>query len=301
MKGGSAYFFVTTMTEHILQGHTAPVRDVCVLSDNSRIVSTSSDYTLRVWNINTGLCERTLSVPDSTHWSLCALPDGYLASGSNAGVIIIWNINTGTADKILKGHTGLVDKICLLPDGRIVSASWDRTLRVWNLETGVCEKILTGHTNAVTSLCVLNDGKRIVSGSRDNSLRVFNVDSDSVQITLNGHSSAISDICVLSDDRIVSSSYDRTSCVWDLRTGSIERVRVEEPVSSIIRMVALRDGSNRVMSAASGAMLHLWNADDGSTEQTFSGHRQDVWALCTAGKGHIVSASMDNTLRLWKI
>jgi len=289
------------MTEHILQGHTAPIRDVCVLSENSRIVSTSSDYTLRVWNIKTGLCERTLSVPDSTHWSVCALSDGYLASGSNDGVIIIWNINTGSADKILKGHTGLVDKIRLLPDGRIVSASWDRTLRVWNLETGVCERILTGHTDAVTSLCVLNDGKRVVSGSRDNSLMVFDVDTGSIQITLNGHTDAISDICVLSDDRIVSSSFDRTSCVWDLTTGSIERVRVEEPVSSIIRLVALRDGSNRVMSAVSGAMLHLWNTDDGSTEQTFSGHTQDVWALCTAGKGYIVSASRDNTLRVWKV
>jgi len=104
--------------------------------DGSRIVSGSSDKTLRIWDAQTGA---PLGEP-------------------------------------LTGHKGNVLSVAYSPDGRrIVSGSSDRTLRVWDVQTGVqIGEPLTGHEGDVRSVAFSPDGRRIVSGSSDNTLRLWN-------------------------------------------------------------------------------------------------------------------------------
>ena len=70
--------------EAVLQGHTGGIDSVCALGDG-RIVSGSSDNTLRVWDSATGACLRVLEGHTSRVSSVCALGDGRIVSGSQIG------------------------------------------------------------------------------------------------------------------------------------------------------------------------------------------------------------------------
>ena len=115
--------------QHVLQGHTSSVSSVAFSPDGRHIVSGSQDYTIQVWDAQTG------------------------AQVGNP----------------LEGHTKSVNSVAFSPDGRhIVSGSWDHTIQVWDAQTGAqVGNPLEGHTDSVDSVAFSPDGGHIVSGSED--------------------------------------------------------------------------------------------------------------------------------------
>ena len=184
-----------------LQGHTGQVAALCVLRDG-RLASGSSDCTIRLWYLKTGVETARLqlntgpaspwTLEEHTEWvtTLCALPDGRLASGSPDRTIRLWDLNTGAETARLQGHTGPVAALCMLPDGRLASGSSnntlgssDRTIRLWDLNTGAETARLQGHTGSVAALCVLPDG-RLASGSDDRTIRLWDANAGKEITTL---------------------------------------------------------------------------------------------------------------------
>lgn len=51
-------------------GHTDNVRDILVSQDGSTIMTASSDQTVKVWSVTAGRCMHTLTMHDSSVWSL---------------------------------------------------------------------------------------------------------------------------------------------------------------------------------------------------------------------------------------
>ncbi|MBI4615840.1 MAG: protein kinase, partial [Planctomycetes bacterium] len=154
------------------------VNDVSLTPDGRLAVSGSGDGTLRVWDVATGRCLRTLA---GHRWGVCAVsltPDGRLAvSGGCDKTLWVWDVATGRCLRTLEGHTGEVNDVSLTPDGRLaVSGSGDKTLRVWDVSTGQCLGTLEGHTDGVTAVSLTPDGRLAVSGSADKTLRVWYLD-----------------------------------------------------------------------------------------------------------------------------
>ncbi|KAF8626013.1 hypothetical protein AX14_011523 [Amanita brunnescens Koide BX004] len=188
------------LTSH---GHTSYVFSATFSPDGSRIVSGSSDKSVRVWHASTGAELGVLN--GHTHWvySVAFSPDGTrIVSGSHDYSMRVWvpvqwdpstdgtcivsgsgssdksvrvrDASTGAELKVLNGHTETVYSAAFSPDGaRIVSGSSDKSVRVWDASTGAELKVLNGHTDTIYSVAFSPDGTRIVSGSSDKSVRVW--------------------------------------------------------------------------------------------------------------------------------
>jgi hypothetical protein len=157
-----------------LQGHQESVRTVAVLHDG-RLVSASSDTTLRIWDVDSGT-SLALQGHRGSVLAVNLLPDGRLVSASSDTTLRIWDVGDGTSLATLHGHHGSVNDVTVLPDGRIVSASDDNTLRVWDIDSGTSLATLHGHHGSVLAVTLLPNG-RIVSASYDHTLRIWDVDS----------------------------------------------------------------------------------------------------------------------------
>ena len=84
-------------------GHKEWIRCIRFLSKN-RIVSGSDDYMIKIWNLDTGECLKTLRGHEDSV-TCFELYDERLISGSWDGLIKIWDINSSECIKTLTGHT----------------------------------------------------------------------------------------------------------------------------------------------------------------------------------------------------
>ena len=111
------------------------VNSVCFCPDGRMVASGSQDTTVRLWDVETGACVRTLGGHGNTVNSVCFSPDGKtMASGSDDTTVRLWDAETGACVKTLEGHGDGVNSVCFSPDGRqVASGSRDATARLWPL------------------------------------------------------------------------------------------------------------------------------------------------------------------------
>lgn len=100
------------------------------------LITGSYDCTIRVWNLQTSKCLKTITCASSIS-CIDYLPEyGVVAAGCHAvGTIFILSSTSGQVLATLQGHNKGIKSVAI-SDKYIVSAGMDKALVVWSLETG---------------------------------------------------------------------------------------------------------------------------------------------------------------------
>ncbi len=272
---------------HTLTGHTGKVYSLAVV--DGKLISGSSDDTIKVWDLETHKCVHTLTGHTSTVYSL-AVVDGKLISGSSDDTIKVWDLETHKCVHTLTGHTGTVYSLAVV-DGKLISGSWDRTIRVWDLETQECAHTLTGNTGTVYSLAVV-DGK-LISSSSDDTIKVWDLETQECAHTLTGHTGTVYSLAVV-DGKLISGSDDDTIKVWDLETHKC--VHTLTGHTNTVYSLAVVDG--KLISGSSDDTIKVWDLETHKCVHTLTEHMGGVSSLAVVD-GKLISGSGDDTIKVW--
>ena len=170
-----------------LTGHSSPVTAVTVTPDGRKLISGSSDETLKIWNLESGKEECTLSShPDAIN-ALVVTPDGkQVISGSNNETLKIWDLKTGqllfslpverkNTAKIIKylppilhsGFSSLIERkntikaLAITPNGKQLISIAPKRAIVLDLETKK-EVCVWKDLGTITAVTVTSDRKQVV-------------------------------------------------------------------------------------------------------------------------------------------
>jgi len=128
------------------------------------------DSTVRVWNLQTGQCQYTLTGHTSLV-GLLGLSPSYLVSAAADSTLRIWDPDTGELRNTLAAHTGAIT--CFQHDEFKVLSGSDGTLKMWNVRDGtVVRDLLTGITGVWQ---VVFEGRWCVAASNRNDSTVLDV------------------------------------------------------------------------------------------------------------------------------
>ena len=304
---------------HILRGHEGAILAVAVFPDGTRIVSGSSDKTVRIWDAASGAQLQVLKGHEGAITAIAVSPDGaYIVSGSFDETVRIWDAVRGTQLRVLQGHEDDVNAVAVSPDStRIVSGSMDNTVRLWDAASGEQIQTLRGHQKRVNAVAVSPNGARVISGSRDKTIRIWDAASGEPLQVLEGHEGAVLAVAISPDGtRIVSgsgpptigASAKFTVRVWDAANGA--QLQVLQGHEQFVTAVAVSPDGARIISGSNDTTIRIWDATSGELLLVLHGHQRPVSDIAVfPDDARIVSSSgilaagvsPEYTLRIWTL
>jgi len=290
-----------------LRGHTGPVTCVAFSPDGKRIVSSSDDLTIRVWDAETGQELFALKGHQLPVACVTFSPDGKrLASAGGdrpaevACELKVWDVEKRTELLNLKGHRSVVDCIVYSPDGkRLATGSWDKTAKVWDAETGKELLTLKGHIWAVGAIAWSPDGKQIGTGGRDNKVKVWDADKGTELHSWDAHFEPVLGVSFSPDGkRLATSSEDMTARVWNVPQQKA-LLTLQGHTNSVQSVEYSPDGRYLLTAGVDGRMK-LWDAITGEGRGNLLGHTGALAGASFSPDGRrIVSGSWDMTVKVW--
>lgn len=208
---------------HRLAGHTSAVLTL-VMAPAGRLLSGSTDGTIRVWDLESGQPLSILDAGVAVH-ALAVLPDGrrlLSAGGKEPGSVdqnclTLWDLETGERLLSFAGHDWPIDAVAVTDDGQDVILAANEALEAWNLGQRTLCHILRGHWLRIHALAAVPRQRLAVSGGSDGNVILWNLETGECVRRLRAHQSAVIDVAVTPDGRsVVSASWDQTLRVWDL-------------------------------------------------------------------------------------
>jgi len=303
LSSGSIHVYSTLNWEVIrtLKGHTDTVRRVVYSLDGNLIVSGGWDKIVRIWSMESGVCQHVLADhTDMIHCVAYSPQGGQVASTSHDKTIRLWDLATGICCRILLGHENAVNCVAYSPEGnQIASGSDDCAIRLWDIVAGECSHIFVGHSAGIMDTAFSPQGDHVISASNDKTIRQWDVESGYCRHILKGHSDIVANVVYsLKGDQIFSASRDGTARVWDAQSGTCRHTMTGH--TSAVSCVAFSPKGDMVASGSFDKSVRLWNVSVGGSHHISRGHSQGVTKVKCSPNGELIaSCSSDTTIRLW--
>ena len=282
--------------------HEEAVRAVAFMPGGRRVVSGSSDGTLRAWDVETGACLQTIAGATLGAYAVAVSPDAKrIAAGCKDGVVREFQSSDGKLLRELKGHRGYIRAVAYTPDGaRLLSSAGDGSARAWSDASTEPVAIYAGHRGGVLALAVSLSGKRLLTGGRDGTVRLWDLETAELVRTMEGHRSWVEAVAFCGNDSVaVSAGADSRLVRWDLDTGRITSETTQD--GSIYALVCGPDGRGVYFGGESQGVAQ-WDLTSTGPILEMKGHDRPVRALALAPDGKtVVTASDDTTLLVWQI
>lgn len=302
-----------------LPGHRADVRSLALSSDD-RMLASACNGSLKIWNVRTQSCIRTLDCGYAL--SLSFLPgDKIVVVGNRNGELELFDIASSTLIDTVKAHDGAIWTLHVHPDGKsIATGSADKSAKFFNFEvvqgevpgtTRTIPRFKLVHTRTlkvaddVLSLRFSPDSRLVALSFLDNTVKVFFVDSLKLFLNLYGHKLPVLNMDISFDSKmIVTCSADKNIRLWGLDFGDCHKAFFahQDSIMQVAFIPHNQDGNgHHFFSASKDRLVKYWDGDKFEQIQKLDGHHGEIWALAVSRTGEfIVTASHDKSIRVWE-
>ncbi len=198
----------------VLEGHEQSVLGLAQYLPG-RLASVSRDRTLRLWDLRTHTCIRSIVAHDAAMLALAALPGRMLATGAADRSIRLWDVK-GNPLGILGGHPGWIWQLAFAGDRLIASASEDGSARLWDLESRSLRLALPGRV-PLRTLSVSPDLRWLATGDVDGSVALWSLALDGAAGAakrFRAHGAAVRRVRFLSATCLATAGEDKLVRLW---------------------------------------------------------------------------------------
>jgi len=284
-----------------LSGHTETVRSLTFSSDGTSLVSGSDDWTVKLWDVQTGGVVKTFGHTGIV-WSVSISADcTRIASGSGDNTIHLWDIQTGECHCVIK-QQHYVYHVCFSPkDPQYLLSISNNKVWQWDID---------GHQTATeydgSYVAFSLDGTKFVSYNGA-VVTVQNSDSRAIMTKFSVPDDSIRECCFSPDSRLIAVAAGFTAYVWDI-TGSDPHL-VETHIGHTQHITSLAFSSpSSFISASYDKSVKFWQIDASSVDLVTNNPKPTPSPLASiesvslqARGGIAISSDSDGVVKAWDI
>jgi WD40 repeat protein len=131
----------TEDSRYSLEGHLESVNDLAYSLDGTILVSASNDKSIKLWDVASRQCVRTLLGHTRSVYSISFTPDGnFLASGGNDHTIKLWCVASGNCIESFKTGS-VVLAVEFSPDSRMLLTEGGANIRLHIMDTSMLDEL----------------------------------------------------------------------------------------------------------------------------------------------------------------
>jgi WD40 repeat protein len=293
-----------------LKAHSGWVTGVAFSAGGVRLASSSSDQTVKLWDVATGLEVATVARKIKEVQALAFSRDGrWLAAENSADTVTLWNAATGRQVRTFSSNkpsgvssSSWVYSIAFSPDSRLLASGLDdRTVRLWDVETGQPIRDLTAAHRSVIYVAFSPDGRWLASGEDSETIKIWEVATGREIRTLRGHVKDVYAAAFSSNGRyLASASADKTVKLWDVATG--RELYTLTGHGSDVTSIAFSPDSRWLASGSWDKTIRIWDVHTGEEVSTLTGYDYHIYTVAFDSHGHwLASGGEDGTIKLWRL
>ena len=281
------------------------VKSLEMTSDNSRVIVSSSDGNIRIYEIESGKQLAITEGYDSSD-AICLTRDQsklVISGGGPDNQMMILDVGKmKTMTKVNNAHFEKVRCLAISPDGKMLaSGSNDFEIKLWDLTTFELIKKLVGHALKVTCIQFKPESNCLVSGSADNTIRVWDLTSG-IELHKKKANRAITSIGFYKDENQifgVFSLQDPLLRIWDFKEDKFSFKFPPAP-SDINCLAVMKNGSK--CFGGTDKKISVYDLHDFEMLDAIEGHDKPVKALVISDiSNKLFSGGMDNLIKIWDL
>lgn len=281
--------------------------NVLVFSKDSKsVISVDEGNLLRVWNLESGRCEKTLKtfacVIVSATWSE---DKRRLLLEGNSSFVQLWDMTSGLSMGVLgdctdprwwRTETTWSERRIAFSTGSV-----DGVVRVWEVEKGDLMRTLMGHGGRVWNAVLSKDRRNIISGGEDRTARYWDVETGSCIHVFEGHTDRVKCVALSADKRYaLSGADDHTIRLWDVNNGSC--LRVLEGHHEAISMVIFSPNGRYAASGSGDRNVRIWDVQKGLCIGELRGHQHPIISISwDSTRNFLLSGDRGGNIRIWNL
>ncbi|KAI9713152.1 MAG: hypothetical protein M1820_001137 [Bogoriella megaspora] len=286
-----------------LEGHSGPVTAVAFAPDGKRLISSSEDRTIRVWDPLSG---QALAVfthnSDYVNTVAFTRDSRHMASGSADSTVFLWDIESGEVQAKFEGHvrqSGPVTGVAFsFHTTQVLSGFQDTNVFLWDIDSGrVLRKI--SHSSRVNTVTFSPNGKWLASGCENGTVYLRDAASGDALASLNASTRSVSKVVFSPSSKHIVANGGSSVHKWEAKSGKLlATLKYDKWVDDI---VFSPDGKQLAVVCKYAA--EVWLRDAQSDEMLSKIRHSDyVGAIAFSPDGKsLASASESGAVWLWDI
>jgi len=298
-------------TRRVLKGHSNKVLCMDWCKDKRRLVSSSQDGKVIVWDAFTLNKEHGVTMPCTWVMACSYAPSGCaIACGGLDNKCCVFplsldkNENLAAKKKNVAMHTNYLSSCSFTnSDMQILTSSGDGTCALWDVESSQLLQSFHGHTADVLSLHLApsETGNTFVSGGCDKRCNVWDMRSGQNVQAFETHDSDVNNVRYYpSGDAFASASDDATCRLYDLRADREVAIYQKDSIIFGATSVDFSQSGRLLFAGYNDYTVNVWDVLKGTRVSILFGHENRISSLKASPDGTaFCTASWDNTLRIW--
>jgi len=289
---------------HMLKGHQGSVESVRFDPFNQQRVYTGSyDHTIKVWDIDSQKCIKTLNPHTLGVWCVDASSkDKLIASTSPDNSIIITDTTTDHAVMNFKGHFSKGYWVEFSPNGnKLITSGMDGCIQLFDVKKGNLFKEHRMDNKIVYKSRFVNDNKIMCCTSKgeillfdenlnllfekklsDTEIRTFNTCGNKMYTSFY-------------DNKLRQFKFEAETSLLEYETDLVAHL-------DTINVIETCSERNLLLTGCKDSALHAWDMRNNSFKHNLVGHTDQIADIRVQKSGKLlVSASWDQTLRLYDL